>query len=284
MKKLLFMFPLFLAATGMAAVDSTEATSSVVSVPGKPSTQKIIGGIDLRPSYDLGTHQTRTETTLEAGYQFDPNLSVSYAQEVWNNINDKSGSQGFGKGVAEKGFFRAKVKNIYNDKANGISFSYEPRVYMPTVETARDNGMITTVRNYLILSKSISDSVTLSFIENPMYHAYNRAGNTKGGKDIANPLFENRVYLVADFALMDKKLAISVPIEMHNTRHRDYGTAAKWSHFVGIYPEVTYAVHPNVALGMAYYSESLVKSNFSTTSIDTGYDQGVWQAIVKANL
>jgi len=272
---------------------STGTVSDVVAVP-SASDSKILGTVEVRPSWNLRPNADdafSTENMVELGYQFNKNFSLSYRQEINTNLfNPAVGPSEGGLGAyANDGILRAKIDNIYVNEAAGLSFSYEPRVYLPTNREKRDSGMVTTVRNYLKLKKSLSDTVFLSLNEIPIVHAYDRAVGVKG----ANPTLENRVYLILDWNITDK-LAFSFPLMLNSVKYRDAGPVTAGSpviaksnevqHTLWIYPELTYAVTPNVSLGVAYYSDNLARTDLSALTIGDGLEKGVPQAVVNVTL
>jgi hypothetical protein len=73
-----------------------------------------------------------------------------------------------------QGFLGATFGNIWAN--NGWSLSYEPRFYIP--ETDRDfaSKRYGTLRNYVMLSKQVTDFYTLTLMEIPILHFHGARG------------------------------------------------------------------------------------------------------------
>jgi len=267
---------------------SAESSGSLVGEVAAPSEEKFIGLIELRPTYGPQSGSWFTENTVKFGYQFRKNLSVSYTQYINTNIyspfdNDTKGLEVF----AHDGFFRMKMKNIWNSPDGTWSFGWQPRIYMPTHASKRDAGMVTIVRNYFDIKKQITDGFSITGTLLPIVHVYDKAGIITDGEAEANPLIENRIYLTADIDIV-KNLTLSIPIMWHLTRYHDFQTGADdnsaWSNYLYVWPELVYDIDANFAVGLAYRSENLVRSDFGATDMGVGFEHGVWQAILKASL
>lgn len=146
----------------------------------------------------------------------------------------------------------------------GLSLSYQNRIYLPTADYDQAAGMLTLVRNYVTLTKKVSDKISVTLIEMPILEAYSRAGTVTATGASANSIFENRVYLIGDFKL-SSKFSLSVPLMFHQTRFADFQAGAKnnasWALLLWSYPELTYALTDNTSLGFAYYSGNLLEED-----------------------
>jgi len=261
-----------------AGPSSTEATIQV------PSEAKLVGSVETRPSIStLGPDEFHTENEVTLGYQFNPNTNLVYYQYFNTNLyNPKAGESSMG--FSEKdGFLRGKINNILSD-ASGNSFSYEGRLYTPVDPRSRDKGFVTALRTYLKFSHKFSNAFTLTAMEVPIVFAHSKNGFGAA----ANPLFENRVYLVGSISFTDN-LYLDLPIWFSQTRNRSYAPAGTqsnaWNYGVYVYPELTYLINPNLAIGLAYYNDgSLVNPDLSGLSIGSGLDLGTTQLILRASL
>jgi hypothetical protein len=267
--------------TTLAAPATAPAATTTTAAVQAPTEAKVTGILETRPTATfVGTDGYTTENTIGLGYQFNPNFELGAVQYFDTNLSNGRGRTGNQDVFVQDGFLRAKFNNLY--KTESFSFSYEPRAYLPTKRSAREAGMITTVRNYLKFAYKASDSVTLTAMELPIFHFYDNAG-TAGS---ANPGFENRVYLIADFNL-GGGFAFSLPVYFHQLKFRTLTGAAnsgKWDFFVYTWPELTYAVTDNVTLGVAYRSENLMTSDMSSFTFDSGFNTGAVQAIMAVTL
>lgn len=279
-------------AAGSLGTSSAESPTSVVTT-GSPSAlrSKIFGAIDIRPSIDLSDvkNSYRLENDVELGYQFTKDTSVMYEQDFYHVIDDPNSRQS-NYLVARDGFVKTKVNNII--KSGAFSFGFENRVYVPTHERKSKEGMIFEIRNYFKGSVALSDTVSLTVMSVPIAHLYGRAEAKPG---TPNPVFEHRTYLVADFALFQGKLNISLPFILQSYLFRDMPGAAasgKWGHFLWINPEIMYSVSPKVAIGVSYYSDNMLvptglplgNGGLSQANFWDGLKKGVPQLAFRATL
>lgn len=261
-----------------AGPSSTEATVQA------PSAAKMVGSFEIRPSIStLGPDEYHTENEITLGVQFNPNTNLVYYQYFNTNLYNPNPTSSALNFAEKDGFFRGKINNILSD-ASGNSFSYEGRIYTPVDPRSRDKGFITALRTYLKFSHKFNNAFTLTAMEVPIVFAHSKSGFNGS----ANPVFENRVYLVGSISFTDN-LYLDLPIWFSQTRLRNYQAGAPrnndWSYGVYVYPELTYLVNPNLALGIAYYNDgSLVNADLSGTSIGSGLDVGTTQLIIRASL
>ncbi len=282
------------APTGSQPGDTTATTSSATTTTttvAAPSDAAIIGEVELRPTWTSKSGEFHTENSAELGYKFDKQLSVSYLQMFNSNIYEpsaKSDTKGLGL-YAFDGFARVKVKDIW--QSGDLHFSYEARAYMPTWSNNRDHGMITIVRNYAKLKYDATKFFSVQLSEVPIVHLYNKSGLEEGAKMVANPIFENRVYLIPHVDITSK-LSFELPIMFHQTRYRDFSTAANyndsWKLYLWTYPELNYEINANLNVGVAYYSDGLVTTDptagGTSSSFKDGLEAGVTQVFLRANL
>jgi hypothetical protein len=262
---------------------SSELTSSQNS-----SDQKVLGTLEFRPSYRSLVGEFHSENSAILGYQFNKEVSLVYKQEFNTNLYDPNlgEDQGGLNAYLYDGYFKLKANNLYQQ--GRFSFNYEGRAYVPTWAVKRDAGMLTAIRNYAKLKYRVKTGLFLVAEEIPVAHLYQQAGTVTGaGKAVANPYFENRVSVGIEYAFSDK-LRLSAPVLLSSTRTRAFSTRAanddRWGHKVWINPELFYTVNANLVVGAGYYSENLVKSNFSETTLIDGFNKGTTQFIVGVNL
>lgn len=273
--------------SGLAkAEDATANAGNVAATVPAPSSSKILGGIDLRPSWTAKTAEWHTENQWFAGYQFNNKVALSVVHDFNTNLDGLGAVKGLAPYTYDF-YVKTKLSKIYTESASGIVFGYEHRLYLPITDGMRDKGMLFLSRHYLKASKSFGN-YTLSVMELPIFHIYNRAGSiSASGAAAANPWYENRVYVVNDFQLSEK-VSLSIPVFLHTTYYRNFQANAKnngaTSWFLWTYPELTYQINPNVAVAGAYYSDNLILGDMSATSMDSGFENGVFQVSLQATL
>lgn len=249
-----------------------------VAAPAK-SDAKIVGILDLRPSYLPASGEFRTENMIEGGYKFNKTVQVTYVQFFNTNLFAPKADERTGVSLSnEGGFIRTRLSKLLT--SGDLTFSMQNRAYLPVRTVDRDRGMITAVRQYLTLNQKISKVVSLTAMEIPILHLYSKSG--LGAR--ANPSFENRVYLIGDIQLSDK-LSLSVPVMFHVTKNRDHaGKAGATTFFAWINPELGYEVSDNLSVGVGYYSDNLVNGDGSGLSINEGLKAGVFQLVATMSL
>lgn len=259
-------------------------TLSVLANAAEQPVTTVLGTLETRPSWDSLTGVFRTENSIEAGARLSEKVTLTYLQAVNTNIYNPSlpDAQGGLGAKLDVGFIRTRVSGLYNNE-NGLSLSFQNRAYLPVNEYAQTTGNVLTLRNYFNLTQKVSDVVTFTVSEIPIFFVNSKAGN---GAD-ANTVFENRVYLVADFQITEA-LSFSFPLMFHQTRKAGYAPSKNsdaWVHFVWIYPEFTYQIDPNYRVGVAYYNNAnLVADDFSSLQIGKGLENGAYQLVFAASL
>lgn len=269
---------------GLSTGQAPAGLVETVAIPSK-SEATLKAAIEFRPSWSSKRGAFSTENNAELGYAFNKKTYVGYRQEFNTNLFDPSAKVSGMSLVAIDGILRADFRDVLVNKDAGLSFGYEPRIYLPTEAEERDKGRIFSTRQYLKVKKNLGTTTALTLMEVPILHVYNSPGTMAGG---ANPVFENRVYLVFDWTLIDGKLDFSFPVMFHNKKHRDFGAGAAnnsaWAQKLWVYPELTYAVNKNFSLGLAYSSENLVAPDLSETTFKSGFESGLTQIVLRATL
>jgi hypothetical protein len=249
------------------------------------------GYIDLRPSWITKFGNFTTEDTVELGAKLTADTSLTYMQGILTNIYDPNSPEAASgmKPQLDAGAIKTKVNNIWKSDSDGLALSYENRVYLPVDEASQSRGMITAIRNYIKLSKSVTDNLkfTLSEIAIPMIHNQSGIVSSVGGAS-ANKVFENRVYFIADLQLT-QKLSLSMPLMFHQSRtanfRSDAANNASWSFHVWTSPELDYAVNDNLTLGLAYYNnDSFFTPNLSKAQFGQALESGEFQFVLTASL
>ena len=257
---------------------TTQLDTSVTSASAQ-STGRFIGGVDLRPTYGSKIGEFHSENYAQVGYEFSKSLSVGYRQEFNTNLYHPSIDKGLDL-YAKSGFARVKINDLW--KSGNTSFGFESRLYFPTEAVKRDAGQIFATRNYARLRQKMTSDFTLMLEEYPIFHVYNRASFNK----VANPWFENRVALTAEYFPFEK-VKLLVPLYLESTRFREAGKAKnsdRWSHKVYLWPELDYIVSPQLTVGVAYQSGYLFKDDLGDSSFSSGFEQGLTQITIQAAL
>ncbi len=274
------------------ASQASPSPSSTLSTSAAPASNAgIIGLVDLRPTYKSTHGSFNTENYAQFGYKFESGNSIYVRQEFNTNLYDPGLSEarsGLNATIVD-GSIRAKINNILQDKALGLSFNWEPRLYVPTNPIKRDAGQIAGVRSYFKVRKQFTPTASIQLSDSPIAHFYSQNGALVAGKSVANPLVENRILLEVEFEIPGVQgLSLYIPMEFASVRNRDFSTKAafnnRWSHKLGVWPELTYPVAKTVRVGLAYRSESFVKGDLSDTSFSDGFKKGVAQVILNASL
>jgi hypothetical protein len=275
-----------------AHAETQTSPQTITAEASKPQSGiQATGYIDLRPSWITKSGNFTSEDTAELGAKLSADTSLTYMQGFNTNIYDPvSPTDNSGmRPQLDAGAIKTKVNNIWKNDVEGLSLAYENRIYIPVDEASQNRGLITSVRNYLKLSKSFSDNfkLTLNEIVIPMIHS--RSGNiSSSGQAVANGVFENRVYLVTDVQLTSK-LSLSVPVMFHQTRtanfRSDAANNAAWSFHVWTSPELDYAVNDNLTLGLSYYNnDSFFTPNLSKAQFGQALESGEFQFVLTASL
>jgi len=246
----------------------------------------LIASIDIRPTASFkGQDSFRFENSFDLGYQLSPQSLILYHQDYWMNLYNSrlaGGEDGLGL-IVQDGFFDWTYDNFFKSADDSVSLSYEGRLYLPTFASRREAGMLTALRNYLILGKKFSPDFQLNLIEAAILHAYDRAAYNSQ----ANPFWENRVTIQTVWNL-NEKWQFSFPVSWSVT-HMRTAPGAQFSNinknFVWINPELRYSLSPTYRVGMGYYdTTSLIRSDFSAFQIGEGLEDGVAQVFLQASL
>lgn len=263
------------------------STPSVTETIAQPSEAAVIGVFEIRPSYTTKSGKVVGEDFVEAGYQINKDLSISYVQGLEHNMwqgHREAGQTGLDLYATGDSFLRAKINNIYVSADGNTSLSYQPRIYFPIIQADRDNGMVTKLRQYLTLSQKIDEtfSVSLSYVN--VLHAFSQAAGTVNadtGIASANKNIENRLYLIGSAKLSDK-LSFSLPLFLYQSHYREAGAGVEnsnaWSYAMDSWPELSYAIDSNYSVGAAFRTDNLLDG------VSEALENGVAQLVFHANL
>jgi hypothetical protein len=258
---------------------------AITAAKGQPGA-KLLGTLDIRPTVALkGQDSFRSEDSVELGYRFNPSFQLLYHQDFWTNLYNSSlvgGAEGVGL-IVHDGYFDWFSDRVWESQDKSLFVSYEGRLYAPTFASRREAGMITALRNYLIVGKKVNETVSVNFVETPIVHVYDRASHL--GK--ANPALENRMTLELALSLTSK-IGLSLPFSWSAMQMRAVEGSSggnKIESFVWINPELSYNLNNNYLVGVGYFdTTSLVKTDFSSLQIFEGLEDGVVQMFLRASL
>lgn len=236
----------------------------------------LFGEADLRPEYNLGTKAFDSDNSVEAGYQFSENVSGSYVQGFYTGLSDNTGTH-----TAihmQDSYLRARFKNIWQDAGQVFSFGFQSRTYLPFSVASQNAGMILAQRNYLEFAAKVSDTVTLSLSEIPIFHIYNRSATVAAdGTVTANPNFENRIYLTASFKVTDA-VSFDMPLMLYLTEHRNFaGVNGNTDWLLHIWPELRYALSPQHTVLLAFQGGNMLQSDGQKFTIGDSFSKGIIQ-------
>ncbi len=288
MKFVLFSLVTFLASAQIgfgaeAPVNSNSAPAATLSQSvGAPSAAKVHGFAEFRPSYTTKAGEVHSENAAELGYDFSKSTFLFYRQEFNTNLYNPANVSGTNVSPTD-GYIKMVAQNLYSFSGTPLSLSYEGRYFLPTLERKREAGMLTTLRNYVWLKYAASNSLNFYLAEAPMIHVY----KDRGYKNAANPIFENRVELVAEYIFTDK-VKLVFPFKLSTTRYSNYQAGAKnndaWGNYLYVHPELTYRLNANWKVGTAFYSGALTNATLSGLTIGDGLSSGIFQTFVAASL
>ena len=270
-------------------VTPSNATSSLAPLTAAPSTGKVTGVIDIRPTIgdDLRSPykaDVRSENQIDLGYQFSPNIYAGYRQFFYS----AAGTNDLEKQSIDDSLIRVKAKNLWT--SGNSSLNYEGRLYLPFADANQQAGHNMSIRHYFIAAQKLSDSVTVQLMEVPILHSYSKDGFDKSGTQTANPTFENRVILLGSVKITEK-LGLDLPIMFHAKTNRTFAPALNSNRLANrlwIYPELDYAINETYTVGVAYYSDNLMSyddaGNYQGLDIGAGLGKGAVQAVLQVNL
>lgn len=233
-----------------------------------PSPSKIFGFLDLRPSYAPSSGSVRSENTVEAGYEFNPEYRLTYVQ-WWNTTAN------FYEGIyAHDGFFRFRANRVAG--GSKLALNYQARLFLPTFVARQQAGFVGSVFNQLQLAWTVSPEVSVSVSTAPNIPFFTRAANA--GR--ANLAFENLAVASFDWTVFPD-LMVSLPFFFISRKARTVEGArgsSDWSHLLIFWPEVSYNLTKNVTVGLSYYTDNLVSSSIDALTLDNAFANGVFQA------
>ncbi len=269
-----------------AISESPQSTmTDQLSAPGP--TESLYGKLEMRPTLATGNGKIDAQNTLEAGYQFNPNLRVLYAQGFNFDLRNNGAAEGANL-VFPDARFELDINRIWTSKEYGLAFDYQPRMHLPTDSLKRANGMLTYFRNQLNLTKTINPTLSFGVSVIPTFHIYKRAGGADAtGAPAANPVFENGLE-VGPTISFTPRLRLGIPLKLYIVRYAAFQTGAafndRWGYTFTTKPELIYNFDRNVMLGVAFETGNLITDDFSKTTFSDGFRNGVAQFVAIVTL
>lgn len=243
---------------------------------------QLIGGLESAPTWEYGRESFKWENIATLGVALSPKFSLRYSQEIFIEQEQESEDS---LGVLRDGYLAFRVHELSpGTEKFPLKLDYEARVYLPTHFLKREAGFIGSLRNDLLLTRQISDHVSLTFAEIPIFYLYSEAGSqTAPAAYAANPIFENRFELTTKVAL-GEKTHLSVPLKFASTKFQDYLPNAEnnsnWTTSFGMEVELKQGVHPNISLGLRFRSGNLLEQTVSGYTLGEPFSQGALQALI----
>ncbi len=280
----LFLIAFFVLGTPAAAETRSNKLTAQAKQPA--DTSGLIGFLQVRPSQDGGKDFFYTFNIAELGYRVNPNLSFSYQQQFFTNINDPSKTS-LAPSLYD-GFVRAQANGIWSVPKYYLRLDYEPRVYLPTDPEKQAHGMFGLTRQYLKLGRKLGENFAMNFWEVPILHGYTSNGYADATGSHANPVFENRFFLMPEIMFLKGKIDITLPLIWGATRYRAFSEEVEndnaWGHKLWVNPEIVFMITPNFGLGLAYESQNLMSADFSEFKFSEGFSTGTSSLILHIGL
>ncbi len=255
----------------------------------KEDSAKAIAIFTVRPTWYQGDPTFEMQNTVELGIKFSDKFALSYSQD-FNTNTTKTGnySQAELAPILFDGFIRANFSKVSVSDDKLFSYSNQLRVYFPTNSDKRDAGMLTTVRDYFVFDRTITSSLSFTFYEVPIVHVYDRSGYTDGkGKDVAHPIFENRVILEPSFKVFPK-VTLGVPLNFTLVKFRDHSAKAtnndEWVPSLTFSPWIEWQVTDPIALGFYYETASVADKTEAGLVWTDGQKAGFYQFYLRVGL
>lgn len=249
-----------------APTTSVAKTAPVISAP----STGIIGSLDIRPTWSPKNETVGTENVIELGYQFNRNTKLILEQDIATNVynpNGKADESGLNPQLDDS-IVKAKFDNIWTNASGDLSFSYEPRVYLPIKKGTAEEGMVATMRNYFKVKKDFSKQFSVIVAETPFIYLNNYPANSK---NVANKTVGNRLILELDFNLTND-LVLAVPMWWQVDLNRELAGAThsrKAMHGLVFWPEIDYSLTKTITVGVAYRADvTLSNDDASKNGVD----------------
>jgi hypothetical protein len=267
---------------GAAGVAGTALSASA----SRPEAGGWGGWLDVRPSWTGSASTFHSENELGIEYRFRSDRAAGYTQEFrsnWLRAGVESDTNGF-EFQLWYGYFWGDVSDIAEAAGGAVTLSWEPRLYLPTLSTERESGLVLSTRQYLKLNWEVSSMLSFFLWDAPIGYVYTAAGVADDEGGAANPAFENRIELGARLSFFDGQLSFKLPVILQSVRYRKFAADAEnddsWANTLWIYPEVAVQVTEGTSLGLAFYSDALTDVALTKSEFSEGMRKGVAQFVL----
>lgn len=249
----------------------------------------ITGFVEIRPSLFVPTEEWYTENTASLGYLFKDNIQIDYTQYFNTSLYAPEASNEFAFSL-ETSFVRLRLDNLW--ESDRLSFDFHPRIELPTNEFFLDTGRLLGLRNDFFLNYQWTPQFKVTLREVPILLLNTETGYWIDDESAAaNPIFQNRVYLEANWQITEA-LGLYFPFIYQTTRFGRFdvdpefevqvGLNEQWVYELYIWPELTYALSPNFYIGLSYMSGNFLADG--SLDLEMAFNNGVGQFMFGAIL
>ncbi|NBV50034.1 hypothetical protein EBR78_02300 [bacterium] len=221
-------------------------------------TPAILTGIfEVRPTLATRKGSLGTENFYEISWWLKPDKRLSFGENFFTApAPNKSQSVSMGDG-----FLRYQARDVKKNEVTGMTVSVDVRANLPLSQASRDAGMITALRSTVLIAMPITTSVRFEFRNTPILYFFKAAGHESSAGPVAHPVVENRTSL-GPVINLSQSVVLMAPLNFSLMKYRKYRPGA--SHEgelqpdLSFSPEVDWTINPNLYLGLAFRTESLM--------------------------
>jgi len=263
------------AAPGQDASDSETTLPSVTTTLPSAVRTQLEGYIELRPSWVPNDSAVRFENNAYLGTRFSNGWLLAYRQEF---LNELTGGEGrgvvLGDGWIEYSAYPALQKGRFtlNTEFHGI---------LPVAEGSDDRNFILGARTYMEGIVQVAGRFGVFSRLMP------RANIFKSGEAAGDRLrFENQFEVGPYVTLLSDRLTVRALVRWTAGLLEDADAPARWEQQLQLTPEILFQLTPEVVLGLAECSGSMVDQQFGgkAESLSVAFNESVWQFIVQVTL
>jgi len=143
---------------------------------------------------------------------------------------------------------------------------FEPQLMLPSQTEDWDNDWIASGRLFSRLRYDPSPDWKFTLRDSAVYHVYRTGGYIGEYGPRASRVFENRLKLAAEVALVRDKLTLTFPVTYKQVKHANYQEGARfndrWRHSLWIHPEIAYYFSGENYVSLMYESDTFISSRF----------------------
>lgn len=221
-------------------------------------TPAILTGIfEVRPTLATRKGNFSTENFYEVSWWLKPDKRLSFGESFFTAPGpNKSHAVSMGDG-----FLRYQARDVKKNEVTGMTVSLDVRANLPLSQVSRDAGMLTALRSTVLIMMPITETVRFEFRNTPILYFFKAAGHESSSGPVAHPVAENRTSL-GPVINLSQSVVLMAPLNFSLMKYRYYRPGA--SHEgelqpdLSFSPEVDWTVNPNLYLGLAFRTESLM--------------------------